>query len=180
MEHSSPLAAMQPPSVLFGHCFRSDATSSCGGSFGGMNGFGPNSFNFKDLSMKKSHSDYFSVKPISGSSPAASLAADLSQNFHIDKRSVHPISLSASTGADADMLASSPQVATPRRSLFSTNRFGADRRRGTNSPWPYPLLDLHAKESYRRDDDDSAIALLVSRWIDGHDGDVSSPSQGPL
>jgi M-phase inducer tyrosine phosphatase len=53
-----------------------------------MGGFGPNSFNFKDLSMKKSQPDYFTVKPMPGSSPAGSLAADLSQNFHIDQRSV--------------------------------------------------------------------------------------------
>lgn len=84
MEHSSPLAAMQPPSVMFGHCFGSDAPQFR--SFGSMGGFGPNSFNFKDLSMKKPSTDYFAVKPISGPSPAASLAADLSQNFHIDQR----------------------------------------------------------------------------------------------
>ncbi|KKA23112.1 Protein-tyrosine-phosphatase [Rasamsonia emersonii CBS 393.64] len=112
MEHSSPLAAMQPPSVLFGHCFRSDASSSCG-SFGGMNNFGPNSFNFKDLSMKKSHSDYFSVKPISGSSPAASLAADLSQNFHIDKSPTEetmttPPLPSSSPAGSMDMMDMSP------------------------------------------------------------------------
>lgn len=81
MEHSSPLAAMQPPSVLFGHCFRAEPTS-----YPSLSGFGQNSFNFKDLSMKKSSSDYFSMKPVRGSSPTASLAADLSQNFHIDQR----------------------------------------------------------------------------------------------
>jgi hypothetical protein len=37
--------------------------------------------------MKKptSNPDYF-MQPVRGSSPAASLAADLSQNFHIDMR----------------------------------------------------------------------------------------------
>ncbi|KAJ5432299.1 M-phase inducer phosphatase [Penicillium daleae] len=94
MEHSSPLAAMQPPSMLFGHCFRADAPTS----YPSLSGFGTNSFNFKDLSMKKSGPDYFNVKPIP--SPTASLAADLSQNFHIDQ---------------------SPQLATPRRSLFTSN-----------------------------------------------------------
>ncbi|KAJ5662710.1 hypothetical protein N7462_011636 [Penicillium macrosclerotiorum] len=98
MEHSSPLAAMQPPSLLFGHCFRADAPTSYPTS-----GFGPNSFNFKDLSMKKSGPDYFNMKPIRGSSPTASLVADLSQNFHIDQ---------------------SPQLATPRRSLFTSNILG--------------------------------------------------------
>jgi hypothetical protein len=46
-----------------------------------MNSMGPGNFNFKDLAMKK-------AKPIHGSSPAGSLAADLSQNFHIDRRYV--------------------------------------------------------------------------------------------
>ncbi|KAJ5139153.1 uncharacterized protein N7515_004001 [Penicillium bovifimosum] len=98
MEHSSPLAAMQPPSVMFGHCFRSEAPTSC--AMGSMSSFSGNPFNFKELSMKKSTSDYFQMKPIRGSSPTASLAADLSQNFHIDQ---------------------SPQLATPRRSLFTAS-----------------------------------------------------------
>jgi M-phase inducer tyrosine phosphatase len=85
MEHSSPLAAMQPPSVMFGHCFRPDASSY---SLHSMSSFGGNPFNFKDLSMKKSNSDYFNMKPVRGSSHTASLAADLSQNFHIDQRYV--------------------------------------------------------------------------------------------
>lgn len=55
-----------------------------------MSGFAGNPFNFKDLSMKKSTSDYFNMKPV-GSSPTASLAADLSQNFHIDRRYVWQI-----------------------------------------------------------------------------------------
>lgn len=84
MEHSSPLAAMQPPSVMFGHCFRTDSPTS----YPSLGGFATNSFNFKDLSMKKSGPDYFNMKPIRGSSPTASLAADLSQNFHIDQRCV--------------------------------------------------------------------------------------------
>jgi M-phase inducer tyrosine phosphatase len=53
----------------------------------GVSGFGPGAFNFKDLSMKRSNKpDYFAMKPLRGSSPTASLAADLSQNFHIDMR----------------------------------------------------------------------------------------------
>ncbi|KAL2827139.1 M-phase inducer phosphatase [Aspergillus cavernicola] len=106
MEHSSPLAAMQPPSVMFGHCFRSDGPTSYHG-FSPLSGRRPGGFNFKDLSMKKSQSDYFNVRPVRGSSPTASLAADLSQNFHIDQ---------------------SPQVATPRRSLFSACLFGNGNR----------------------------------------------------
>jgi M-phase inducer tyrosine phosphatase len=84
MEHSSPLAAMQPPSLMFGHRFANDPPQFR--TLGGIGGFGPGSFNFKDLSMKKPTSDYFTVKQFTGPSPAASLAADLSQNFHIDHR----------------------------------------------------------------------------------------------
>jgi M-phase inducer tyrosine phosphatase len=51
------------------------------------NRFGPGAFDFRDLSMKRSSKpDYFSLKSVRGSSPTASLAADLSQNFHIDMR----------------------------------------------------------------------------------------------
>ncbi|PTU20646.1 hypothetical protein P175DRAFT_0478687 [Aspergillus ochraceoroseus IBT 24754] len=117
MEHSSPLAAMQPPSVLFGHCFRQDAPTSYH-PFSPIPGLATNSFNFKDLSMKKSQGDYFNVKPVRGSSPTASLAADLSQNFHIDQ---------------------SPQVATPRRSLFASCLFGnGNRREDTMTTPPLP------------------------------------------
>jgi hypothetical protein len=41
---------------------------------------------FSAHSMKKSPSGYFNAKPMRGSSPTASLAADLSQNFHIAQR----------------------------------------------------------------------------------------------
>ncbi|KAE8145237.1 hypothetical protein BDV25DRAFT_144848 [Aspergillus avenaceus] len=114
MEHSSPLAAMQPPSVLFGHHFHSDAPTSYP-TFSPMAGLNSNTFNFKDLSMKKHGPDYFNVK---GSSPTASLAADLSQNFHIDQ---------------------SPQLATPRRSLFSSKVIGhASRREEMMTTPPLP------------------------------------------
>ncbi|OOF99141.1 hypothetical protein ASPCADRAFT_204793 [Aspergillus carbonarius ITEM 5010] len=116
MEHSSPLAAMQPPSVMFGHCFRADAPTSYN-SFSPMRGLGHNSFNFKDLSMKKGHGDYFNVKPVRGSSPTASLAADLSQNFHIDQ---------------------SPQLATPRRSLFTASLLGNSNRCESMTTPPLP------------------------------------------
>jgi M-phase inducer tyrosine phosphatase len=36
---------------------------------------------------KHSNGDYFNVKDVRGSSPAASLAADLSQNFRLDSES---------------------------------------------------------------------------------------------
>ena len=77
---------MQHPSLPFGlwGC-RADAPTS-NSCYGGKLNFGPKSFNFKDLSMTKASTDYFNLKPIRGSSPTASLAADLSQNFHIDQR----------------------------------------------------------------------------------------------
>ncbi len=85
MESSSPLAAMQPPSFMptWG---RTDMYTSHPHSHMSST-FGPGAFNFGDLSMKGSRKpDYFALKPVRGSSPTASLAADLSQNFHIDMR----------------------------------------------------------------------------------------------
>lgn len=104
MERSSPLAAMQPPSFHLGHCgFRSDVPTSHP-SLAAVKNLGPNSFNFKDLSMKKSQSGYFSLKPVRGSSPTASLAADLSQNFHIDQRYVQ---VASPVAINTDLLQSS-------------------------------------------------------------------------
>ena len=51
--------------------------------------YGPSNFNFKDMSMhhhKPAAKDYFSLRPARGSSPTASLTADLDANFHIDQR----------------------------------------------------------------------------------------------
>jgi M-phase inducer tyrosine phosphatase len=56
---------------------------------------GPNSFNFRDLSMKKkSGGDYFTLQPMRGSSPTTSLAADMSSNLHMDQRYNPSLSLS--------------------------------------------------------------------------------------
>jgi hypothetical protein len=97
-----------------------------------MSGFGGNPFNFKELSMKKSSSDYFNMKPIRGSSPTASLAADLSQNFHIDQRYVEgiPWVVSWSKGQSPANSIFSPQLATPRRSLFTASMLGQTNGRG--------------------------------------------------
>ena len=90
MERSSPLAAMQPPALPMGNfgCMATSRESytEFGSNYGGSLVYGPSSFNFKDLSMVRAPIDYFSLKPVHGSSPTASLAADLSQNFHIDQR----------------------------------------------------------------------------------------------
>ncbi|MCJ1468833.1 cell division cycle- protein [Pseudocyphellaria aurata] len=119
MEHSSPLAAMQPSSLPFGQwgCRNGVPFSypNCGGQYAGKLSFGPSSFNFKDLSKTKAPTDYFNLKSVRDSSPTTTLAADLSQNFHIDR---------------------SPQLPTPRRSLFSQNLFGTvnGRDRATTPP----------------------------------------------
>ncbi|KAI9803823.1 MAG: hypothetical protein M1825_001703 [Sarcosagium campestre] len=108
MERSSPLAAMQPPSMMGHWGYQSDIHKR-NVQYPSFDSFGPNSFNFRDLSMKKpSSGDYFTLKPLRGSSPTSSLAADLSQNFHIDQ---------------------SPQLPTPRKSLFSANIFSAMNNR---------------------------------------------------
>lgn len=90
MEASSPLAAMQPPAFHGHYGFGNADIPPSFVSFASAKNFGPSSFNFKDLAMhqslKRSNSDYFSMRPVRGSSPTASLAADLSQNFHIDQR----------------------------------------------------------------------------------------------
>ncbi|KAF2088414.1 Rhodanese-like protein [Saccharata proteae CBS 121410] len=73
-----------------------------------FNSLGPNGFN---RTMKRTNPDYFTAK---GSSPTVSLAADLAQNFTIDQ---------------------SPQLPTPRRSLFTTNIFQApDNSEGITTP----------------------------------------------
>ena len=87
MEYSSPLAAMRPsePYPAWGNRKDLPIPRSCSG----YQTYGPNSFNFKDLSMhnhKPAKHDYFTLKPVRGSSPTSSLTADLDANFHIDKR----------------------------------------------------------------------------------------------
>ncbi len=94
MEASSPLAAMQQSSFMPSWGLGGDMYTSHPHAHLSNSGFGPGAFNFRDLSMKRSSKpdyysskpDYFQIKPVRGSSPTASLAADLSQNFHIDIR----------------------------------------------------------------------------------------------
>ncbi|KAI1001646.1 M-phase inducer phosphatase [Podosphaera aphanis] len=105
MEASSPLASMRAPSFMptWGHNEIYNPHSHT--HHFSSNLFGPGAFNFRDNSTKRtSTSDCFQSKETRGTSPTASLAADLSQNFHIDM---------------------SPQLPTPRRSLFTSNLFGA-------------------------------------------------------
>lgn len=86
MEASSPLAAMHQQPLYHGRCgFGPDTIPF--GSFEKPS-FAPNAFNFRDLSMMgQKERDYFNMPPpVRGSSPTASLAADLSQNMNIDRR----------------------------------------------------------------------------------------------
>lgn len=129
---SSPIAAMQPSSFMpawarndmyasHPHAHMSNVTA---------NSFGPGAFDFRDLSMKHSaKADYFLVKPVRGSSPTASLAADLSQNFHIDMRYIQFKPL-PSVYLILTSITYSPQLPTPRRSLFTSNLFGTLDGRG--------------------------------------------------
>lgn len=81
MEASSPLAAMQPPAPMpaWGNgpdMFRSHPHPHYSNAGNGMAG--------RALRERLQKTDYFNIKDLQGSSPAASLAADLSQNFRID------------------------------------------------------------------------------------------------
>ena len=79
METSSPLAAMRPGAPSFGQqdLFHPHAHMA-------SNHVGPGSLHLRDqFAMQHPHPDYFNIKSIRGSSPTASLAADLSQNFNI-------------------------------------------------------------------------------------------------
>lgn len=133
---SSPLAAMQPPPLPPAWGCRRDLLApprprqSATGAAANL--FGTGSFNFKDMSMVRSHSDYFTSRPVRGSSPAASLAADLSQNFHIDQRCVSYTQRGCSAlEIPTDSIVGSPQLPTPRRSLFtSANVFQRSNVRG--------------------------------------------------
>lgn len=87
METSSPLAAMQQAHNLH-YAYQVEGPAAFVARLHGTSNFGPDAFNFRDLAMKRSApQDYFNMpKPVRGSSPTASLAADLSQNMHIDQR----------------------------------------------------------------------------------------------
>ena len=81
MEMSSPLAAMHPPQLPGNWGLRRDLQTSLFAQYPGTK-----SFNFRDLSMKTQSIDYFNMPPMRGSSPTASLAADMSSNLHMDQR----------------------------------------------------------------------------------------------
>lgn len=69
--------------------------------------------------MHKPSSDYFNVKDVRGSSPAASLAADLSQNFRLDNdhRFVASDASIAFRGAPSDITSA---LCSPRQEEHSS------------------------------------------------------------
>jgi hypothetical protein len=87
MAESSPLAALYPLSIPFGHGpwnfggGLSQARSRPSYSLG-------EGFNFKDMSMQKKPLDYFNIRPVRGHSPTASLSLEMSQNLCIGQRFV--------------------------------------------------------------------------------------------
>lgn len=74
METSSPLAAIRPAPPTFGQ-------SNLFGPPLGPSPLGPGSMNI----FQRQNPEYFNIKAVRGSSPAASLAADLSQNFKLNE-----------------------------------------------------------------------------------------------
>ncbi|OAA67122.1 cell cycle control protein tyrosine phosphatase [Niveomyces insectorum RCEF 264] len=133
METSSPLAAMHRPAAPFGRrdlftnvrVRLSPGKPRCGGRGnergnergGPSGGSGGGVFSIRD----QLNQNYFSMKPIHGSSPAGSLAADLCQNFTI--------------GDDA-----SPRFPTPRRALFTSSQTtAAENNRGFLKAPPLPV-----------------------------------------
>lgn len=145
MEFSSPLAAMHPPPCPpWGN--RRDLPASR--SMYNSQTVGSNTFNFKELSMKKSNSDYFTMRPARGSSPTASLAADLSSNFHIDQRYACT-STTFRTGPD--------------RSLQSTAlRFLPPDAHCSTKPSSCPVTAPSTSHKRRRSSSTTASALLPS------------------
>ncbi|KAK3393471.1 hypothetical protein B0H63DRAFT_18253 [Podospora didyma] len=100
METSSPLAAMRPAPPSFGG--QRDIFGSHNGLYAPTSSLGSGSLSLREqFSFQQPQRSYFNVKAVRGSSPSASLAADLSQNFKLND-------------------ASSPMFPTPRRALFST------------------------------------------------------------
>ncbi|ODA83795.1 hypothetical protein RJ55_02311 [Drechmeria coniospora] len=118
MEASSPLAALHRPMLpapAWGSrdIFR-PRPHSLYSSAAGVAG----SFSLREQ-LHRGSADYFSVKDVRGSSPAASLAADLSQNFRIDNEA-------------------SPHFPTPRRALFTANLMGGMESRQFVTTPPLP------------------------------------------
>ncbi|KAI5858255.1 hypothetical protein GGS23DRAFT_331397 [Durotheca rogersii] len=115
MNSSSPLAAMRAsPAGNWGQLPHSRLQAG-------------NAFSLREQ-LQRPKPDYFNLKSIRGSSPAASLAADLSQNFRIDNEE-------------------SPRFPTPRRALFTSNMMEAMENRGYATTPPLPATSSPAPMS---------------------------------
>jgi len=89
MEGSSPLAFARPPVMPPSWQYQQSndhQSYTYNPSLLGPSGYVPQSFNFREMSVRRPRSDYFSCKPVRGSSPTSGLAVDLAENFHIDSR----------------------------------------------------------------------------------------------
>jgi M-phase inducer tyrosine phosphatase len=78
---------MQPPSMMSSWAHNDLYAARAPGHMYSSS-LGPGAFNFREICTRGPQPDYFSMDPVRGSSPTTSLAADLSQNFHIDMRFV--------------------------------------------------------------------------------------------
>ncbi|KAI0445745.1 rhodanese-like domain-containing protein [Xylaria telfairii] len=160
MEASSPLAAMHPapPPSWYGPSHS---------PFGSGNPFGTGRSTIREQ-LQRTRPDYFNVKGIRGSSPSASLAADLSQNFCLDNEY-------------------SPRFPTPRRALFTSHMVDRDSITTppppvSSSPWkmhdamditPVPqkqafgsAIEITSPTPIQSPDDDEMMAespLIISR-----------------
>ncbi|POR36549.1 M-phase inducer phosphatase [Tolypocladium paradoxum] len=170
MEASSPLAALHRPMLpapawgsrdIFRPRPHSLYSSGPGSSFG-----------LREQLHRSG--DYFNVKDVRGSSPAASLAADLSQNFRIDN--------------DA-----SPQFPTPRRALFTANVMGGmeGRHYVTTPPLPSsspaPMTELmevsplpHKLPFSTHIEMSSPTPMSTPTADDDHDDDMVLDSPAPI
>lgn len=125
MEASSPLAAIHRPAPLFGRAdmFRPHPHTQ-------FLAPRPPAFNLRErFEAVQRNPDYFYVKPVRGSSPTASLAADLSQNFRIDN-DFRLDSTERQSPRCVHANPTSPSFPTPRRALFTSNLMTAMEGRG--------------------------------------------------
>lgn len=90
MEGSSPLAFVRPPVMPPSWQYQQQNDHNQSYTYNpnllGPSGYVPQSFNFREMSIRRPRSDYFSCKPVRGSSPTSGLAVDLAENFHIDTK----------------------------------------------------------------------------------------------
>ncbi|GAW14506.1 hypothetical protein ANO14919_039090 [Xylariales sp. No.14919] len=152
METSSPLAAMHPAAAPAWCC-------SSHSPFGSGNIFGAGRPSIREQ-LQRARPDYFNVKAIRGSSPSASLAADLSQNFSLDN----------------DF---SPRFPTPRRALFTSNMMSRDITTpplpASSSPWQmHDAMDISPMP--QKQGFGNAIEITSPTPIQSPDDDIMAES----